>query len=191
MPSNPYDAKGLLIASIENDDPVIFLEPKRLYNGPFDGHHDRPVVPWSAHPASEVPEGHYTVALDTAAMVRPGAALTALAYGTMVFVCEAAARETGIDAEIIDLRSIWPLDLPTIVASVTKTGRCVVVHEATRTSGFGAELVALVQEHCFYHLEAPIERVTGWDTPYPHALEWAYFPGPDRVAAAYRRVMEP
>ena len=79
----------------------------------------------------------------------------------------------------------------TIVESVRKTRRCVVVHEATRTSGFGAELVALVQEHCFYHLEAPIERVTGWDTPYPHALEWAYFPGPDRVAAALRRVMEP
>ena len=191
MPCNPYDAKGLLIAAIENDDPVIFLEPKRLYNGPFDGHHDRPVVPWSAHPMSEVPEGHYTVPLDTAAVVRPGHALTVLAYGTMVFVAEAAAKDSGIDAEIIDLRSIWPLDLPAIVASVQKTRRCVVVHEATRTSGFGAELVALVQEHCFYHLEAPIERVTGWDTPYPHALEWAYFPGPDRVTAAMQRVMEP
>ncbi len=191
MPSNPYDAKGLLIAAIECDDPVIFLEPKRLYNGPFDGHPDRPVVPWSAHPASEVPEGHYTVPLDSAAVVRPGAAATVLTYGTMVFVSLAAAQESGIDAEIIDLRSLWPLDLAAIVASVRKTGRCVVVHEATRTSGFGAELVALVQEHCFYHLEAPIERVTGWDTPYPHALEWAYFPGPARVAAALRRVMEP
>ena len=191
MPSNPYDAKGLLIASIENDDPVIFLEPKRLYNGPFDGHHEQPVVPWSAHPKSEVPEGHYRVSLDTAAVVRPGSALTVLTYGTMVFVSEAAARESGIDAEIIDLRSLWPLDLDAIVESVKKTRRCVVVHEATRTSGFGAELVALVQEHCFYHLEAPIERVTGWDTPYPHALEWAYFPGPKRVAAAMRRVMEP
>ncbi len=190
MPSNPYDAKGLLIAAIENDDPVIFLEPKRLYNGPFDGHHDRPVVPWSQHPASEVPEGHYTVPLDSAAVVRPGAQVTVLTYGTMVFVCEAAAAESGIDAEIIDLRCLWPLDLDTLVASVRKTGRCVIVHEATRTSGFGAELVALVQEHCFYHLEAPIERVTGWDTPYPHALEWAYFPGPDRVAAALRRVTE-
>ncbi|HEY8706561.1 MAG TPA: alpha-ketoacid dehydrogenase subunit beta [Burkholderiaceae bacterium] len=191
MPCNPYDAKGLLIAAIECDDPVIFLEPKRLYNGPFDGHHDRPLVPWSAHPSSEVPEGHYTVPLDSAAVVRAGADVTVLAYGTMVFVCEAAARESGIDAEIIDLRSLWPLDLPTIVASVKKTGRCVVVHEATRTSGFGAELVALVQERCFYHLEAPIERVTGWDTPYPHAQEWAYFPGPARVAAAFRRAMEP
>ena len=138
----------------------------------------------------EVPEGHYTVPLDTAAVFRPGRDVTVLTYGTMVFVSEAAAQEAGIDAEIIDLRSIWPLDLTAIVASVKKTGRCVVVHEATRTSGFGAELVALVQEHCFYQLEAPIERVTGWDTPYPHALEWAYFPGPARVAAALRRAME-
>src|SRR6476659_742928 len=191
MPSNPYDAKGLLIASIENDDPVIFLEPKRLYNGPFDGHHGKPVVPWAAHPMGEVPEGHYTVPLDSAAVFRQGADVTVLTYGTMVFVCEAAARESGVDAEIVDLRSLWPLDLPALVASVKKTGRCVVVHEATRTSGFGAELVALMQEHCFDHLEAPIERVTGWDTPYPHALEWAYFPGPDRVGAALKRVMEP
>jgi 2-oxoisovalerate dehydrogenase E1 component beta subunit len=179
-----------LIASIENDDPVIFLEPKRLYNGPFDGHHDRPLVPWSQHALGEVPEAHYTVPLDAAAVFRTGADLTVLTYGTMVYVSEAAAAESGVDAEIIDLRSLWPLDLAAIVASVRKTGRCVVAHEATRTSGFGAELVALVQEHCFYHLEAPVERVTGWDTPYPHALEWAYFPGPARVAAAFRRAME-
>ena len=191
MPSNPYDAKGLLVASIECDDPVIFLEPKRLYNGPFDGHHDRPVVPWSAHSLSEVPEGRYTVALESAAVFRPGSAVTVLTYGTMVWVSEAAARETGIDAEIIDLRSLWPLDLDTIVKSVAKTGRCVIVHEATRTSGFGAELAALVQEHCFFHLEAPIERVTGWDTPYPHAQEWAYFPGPARVGAALARALRP
>lgn len=190
MPSNPYDAKGLLISAIECGDPVIFLEPKRLYNGPFDGHHDRPVVPWSKHPRGEVPEGYYTVPLESAAVQRPGSDLTVLAYGTMVYVAEAAAAETGIDAEIIDLRSLWPLDLDTIVESVRKTGRCVVVHEATRSSGFGAELVALVQEHCFFHLEAPIERVTGWDTPYPHAQEWAYFPGPKRVGAAMRRAME-
>ena len=189
MPSNPYDAKGLLIASIENDDPVIFLEPKRLYNGPFDGQHDQPMVPWSRHPRSEVPEGRYTVPLESAAVVRPGEQLTVLTYGTMVYVAEAAARQAGVDAEIIDLRSLWPLDLATMVDSVRKTGRCVVLHEATRTSGFGAELVSLVQEHCFYHLEAPIERVTGWDTPYPHALEWAYFPGPERVARAFRKVL--
>jgi 2-oxoisovalerate dehydrogenase E1 component beta subunit len=190
LPSNPYDAKGLLIASIESDDPVIFLEPKRLYNGPFDGHHDRPLISWAKHPLGDVPEGHYTVPLESASVFRAGQAVTVLTYGAMVFVCEAAAQESGIDAEIIDLRSLWPLDLPAIVNSVKKTGRCVIVHEATRTSGFGAELAALVQEHCFYNLEAPIERVTGWDTPYPHALEWAYFPGPDRVGAALRRVTE-
>ena len=190
MPSNPVDAKGLLIAAIECDDPVIFLEPKRLYNGPFDGHHERPVVPWGQHPLAEVPQGYYTVPLESAAVFREGRDVTVLAYGAMVWVSEAAARETGIDAEIIDLRSLWPLDLPTIVNSVKKTRRCVVVHEATRTSGFGAELVALVQEHCFYHLETPIERVTGWDTPYPHAQEWAYFPGPARVGAALKRAME-
>ena len=190
VPSNPIDAKGLLIASMECDDPVIFLEPKRLYNGPFDGHHDRPVQPWNKHELGKVPEGYYTVPLDKAAIFRPGKAVTVLAYGTMVWVAECAARETGIDAEVIDLRSLWPLDLDTIVESVKKTGRCVVVHEATRTSGFGAELVALVQEHCFYHLESPIERVTGWDTPYPHAQEWAYFPGPARVGAALQRAVE-
>ena len=185
MPSNPYDAKGLLIASIENDDPVIFLEPKRLYNGPFDGHHDRPIVPWSKHPLGEVPEGYYTVPLDSRVDLPRRHASSPCSPTARWCTCrEAAASETGIDAEIIDLRSLWPLDLDTIVASVKKTGRCVVVHEATRTSGFGAELAALVQEHCFYHLEAPIERVAGWDTPYPHAQEWAYFPGPDRVGAA-------
>lgn len=190
MPSNPYDAKGLLISAIECNDPVIFLEPKRLYNGPFDGHHDRPVVPWTRHPMGQVPAGYYSIPLESAAVRRPGAALTVLAYGTMVWVAQCAAEETGIDAEIIDLRSLWPLDTRTIVESVNKTGRCVIVHEATRTSGFGAELTALVQEHCFYRLEAPVQRVTGWDTPYPHAQEWAYFPGPDRVGAALRKVME-
>ena len=159
VPSNPYDAKGLLIAAIEDNDPVIFLEPKRLYNGPFDGHHERPVTPWARHPLGEVPDGHYTVALGKAAIRRAGSAVTVLAYGTMVYVAEAAAAETGIDAEIIDLRTLVPYDLDTIVASVEKTGRCVVVHEATLTSGFGAELSALVQENCFYHLEAPIVRV--------------------------------
>jgi 2-oxoisovalerate dehydrogenase E1 component beta subunit len=189
MPSNPYDAKGLLIAAIEADDPVIFLEPKRLYNGPFDGHYERPTVPWSDHPLGEVPDGYYHIPLSRAEIRRPGEDVTVLAYGTMVYVAEAAAADSGIDAEIIDLRTLWPLDTATIEASVRKTGRCVVVHEATRTSGFGAELSALVQESCFYHLEAPIERVTGWDTPYPHAQEWAYFPGPGRVANGLKRVM--
>ena len=190
VPSNPYDAKGLLIAAIQDPDPVIFFEPKRIYNGPFDGHHDRPVTPWSKHAQGEVPDGHYTVPLGKAAVRREGAAVTVLAYGTMVFVAEAAAAETGIDAEVIDLRTLLPYDLETIVASVQKTGRCVIVHEATLTGGYGAELAALVQERCFYSLEAPIARVTGWDTPYPHAQEWDYFPGPARVGRALKAVME-
>src|SRR5690606_18083769 len=148
VPSNPYDAKGLLIAAIEDPDPVIFLEPKRLYNGPFDGHHDRPVTAWSKHALGEAPEGHYIVPLGKAEIRRPGDAVTVLAYGTMVYVAQAAVEATGVDAEIIDLRTLLPLDLETIVASVIKTGRCVIVHEATLTSGFGAELAALVQEQC-------------------------------------------
>ena len=189
MPSNPYDAKGLLIASIENDDPVIFLEPKRLYNGPFDGHHDRPVVPWSKHPMGEVPEGYYTVPLESAAVFRAGARRdgAGLRHDGVRLARRPRRRPASTPRSSTCAacgRSTWT----TIVASVKKTGRCVIVHEATRTSGFGAELVALVQEHCFYHLEAPIERVTGWDTPYPHAQEWAYFPGPARVAAALQRV---
>ncbi|MCA0339480.1 MAG: alpha-ketoacid dehydrogenase subunit beta, partial [Proteobacteria bacterium] len=190
VPSNPYDAKGLLIAAIEDPDPVMFLEPKRLYNGPFDGHHEKPVTPWSKHDLGEVPEGHYTIPIGKAEIRRPGGAVTVVAYGTMVHVALAAAEETGIDAEVIDLRSLLPLDLDTIVQSVKKTGRCVVVHEATLTSGFGAEVVSLVQEHCFYSLEAPVVRVTGWDTPYPHAQEWDYFPGPARVGRALKEVME-
>src|SRR6202166_1427775 len=134
VPSNPCDAKGLLIAAIEDPDPVIFLEPKRLYNGPFDGHYDRPVTPWSKHELGEVADGHYAVTLGRAAIRRQGAALTILAYGTMVHVAMTAATETGVDAEIIDLRSLLPLDLDAIQASVRKTGRCVIVHEATLTS---------------------------------------------------------
>ncbi len=190
IPSNPYDAKGLLIAAIEDNDPVMFLEPKRLYNGPFDGHHDRPVTPWSKHEAGEVPDDYYTTPLGKAAVRREGADVTVLAYGTMVYVAEAAAEETGIDAEILDLRTILPLDLEAIEASVRKTGRCVIVHEATKTCGFGAELMAVVAEGCFYHLEAPVIRVTGYDTPYPHAHEWDYFPGPKRVGDALKKVME-
>ena len=189
VPSNPVDAKGLLIAAIEDNDPVVVLEPKRLYNGPFDGHHDRPIVPWSKHPLGVVPEGHYAIPLGQARVHRPGDEVTVLTYGTTVFVAEAAAEETGIDAEVIDLRSLVQLDLEAVVASVTKTGRCVVLHEATMTSGFGAELVALVQEHALYSLEAPVLRVAGWDTPYPHAQEWHYFPGPQRVAEALKSVM--
>ena len=190
IPSSPYDAKGLLISAIEDDDPVMFFEPKRLYTGPFDGRHDVAVKPWSVHPASEVPEDYYKVPLGKASVVREGDEVTVLAYGTMVHVALAAAKDSGVDAEVIDLRSLIPLDMETIADSVNKTGRCIVVHEATKTSGFGAELAALVQRECFYQLEAPVERVTGWDIPYPHAFEWQYFPGPARVAAALRQAME-
>jgi len=183
-------AKGLLISAIEDDDPVIFFEPKRIYNGPFGGHHDQPVQPWSKFPEAEVPAEHYTVPLGKARVVREGNDVTVLAYGTMVHVSKAAVEESGIDAEVIDLRTLVPLDIETIVTSVEKTGRCVIVHEAPRTSGFGAELAALVQEYCFFHLESPIERVTGWDTPYPHAFEWHYFPGPARVIEGLKKAME-
>ncbi|MEM9705932.1 MAG: alpha-ketoacid dehydrogenase subunit beta [Pseudomonadota bacterium] len=189
IPSNPQDAKALLIAAIEDDDPVMFLEPKRLYNGPFDGRHDAPIAPWSSHPLGDVEEGYVNAPLGKAAIRREGEAITVLAYGAMVHVSQTAASMADIDAEIIDLRSIIPLDIDAIEASVKKTGRCLIVHEATRTCGFGAELSALVQETCFYSLEAPIMRITGWDTPYPHAQEWAYFPGPDRVAKAMRKAL--
>jgi len=190
MPSNPYDAKGLLIAAIEDDDPVIFLEPKRLYNGPFDGEPDKPAVPWTAHPRGEVPLGHYRVPFK-AEIVKAGTEVSVITYGTMVHVAEAAARALGIDAEIIDLRTIVPLDVQTIVESVRRTGRCLIAHEATRFAGFGAELSATIQEQCFWQLEAPIGRVGGWDTPYPHAFEWEYFPGQARVGLALKAVMEP
>jgi 2-oxoisovalerate dehydrogenase E1 component beta subunit len=190
IPSNPYDAKGLLISAIEDNDPVVFFEPKRIYNGPFDGFYERPVTPWAKHPAAEVPDGHYNVPLGKAAIAREGQDVTILAYGTMVHVALATAEAEGIDAEVIDLRTIVPVDIEAIEASVRKTGRCVVFHEATRTAGFGAELSALVQERCFYHLEAPVQRVTGFDTPYPHSLEWAYFPGPVRLGLALKKAME-
>jgi 2-oxoisovalerate dehydrogenase E1 component beta subunit len=190
MPSNPYDAKGLLISAIESDDPVIFFEPKRIYNGPFDGDPEKPAISWASHPKGEVPEGHYTVSLDTAEIVKAGEELTIVTYGTMVHVAKAAAEEVGVDAEIIDVRSISPLDVETLTTSVNRTGRCLVVHEATRFAGYGAELTARIQKDCFYNLEAPIGRIAGWDTPYPHAFEWQYFPGKKRVANGIRKMME-
>ena len=190
QPSNPFDAKGLLISAMEDPDPVIFLEPKRLYNGPFGGDHSGKAVGWKHHPMGEAPAGYYKIPLGKANISRHGEDVTILAYGTMVHVAEAAVLASGIDAEIIDLRTLLPLDLKTIIASVVKTGRCIVLHEATRTSGFGAELIAEVQEACFYHLEAPVVRVTGWDAPYPHAQEWDYFPGPDRVQRALEQILE-
>jgi 2-oxoisovalerate dehydrogenase E1 component beta subunit len=190
MPSNPYDAKGLLISAIEDDDPVVFFEPKRLYNGPFDGDPNKPAVAWSSHPKGEVPDGHYRVPIGAAEIVRPGAQLTIVTYGTMVHVCLAAAAALGVDAEVIDIRTMAPLDTETIWTSVKKTGRCVVAHEATRFAGFGAEILSTIQEECFWSLEAPIQRVAGWDTPYPHAFEWEYFPGQARVATAINAALE-
>jgi 2-oxoisovalerate dehydrogenase E1 component beta subunit len=135
IPSTPYDAKGLLISAIEDDDPVLFFEPKRLYSGPFAGYHDKTAEPWTGHPASEVPIDHYRIPLGRAAIVQEGLDLTILAYGTMVHVALAAARETGVDVEVIDLRTLLPLDIDTIVASVKKTGRCLIAHEAHRPRG--------------------------------------------------------
>ena len=190
IPSNPFDAKGLLISAIEEDDPVIFLEPKRLYNGPFEGRQGQSAKTWVGEPMGEVPSSYYKVPLGKAAIVQEGKDVTVLAYGTMVHVARSGISECGIDAELIDLRSIVPLDIETIVSSVQKTGRCVILHEASSFGGFGAELSALVQERCFFQLKSPIERVAGWDTPYPHAFEWDYFPGPARLILALQRVME-
>ena len=190
MPSTPYDAKGLLISAIEDDDPVVFFEPKRLYNGPFDGDADKPAVPWSTHPGGEVPQDYYSLPLGRAELVETGEELTVLCYGTMVHIAQAAAARLQIAADIVDIRTLLPLDVATIKQSVEKTARCLIVHEATRFSGYGAELSATVVEECFYSLEAPIRRVCGFDTPYPHAFEWEYFPGQKRVMAAMQALLE-
>ena len=190
VPSTPYDAKGLLIAAIEDPDPVVFFEPKRIYNGPFDGHHDRPVTPWAKHPASEVPEGHYTVPLGKAAVVREGERThrPRLRHDGPCRAC----RDRGAGHRRRGHRP--PHARPARHRDDREVGRrrpaaASIAQEAPRTSGFAAELSALVQERCFYHLEAPVERVTGWDTPYPHAYEWAYFPGPKRMKKALEKVM--
>ena len=116
--------------------------------------------------------------------------MTIVTYGTLVHVAIAAAEATGVDVEIVDVRSLSPLDITTITESVKKTGRCIVAHEATRFGGYGAELASTIQNDCFYHLEAPVSRLAGWDTPYPHAFEWQYFPGKKRMVAGIRKVME-
>jgi 2-oxoisovalerate dehydrogenase E1 component beta subunit len=188
MPSNPHDAKGLLISSIESNDPVVFFEPKRLYRGPFDGDPER-VPPWRDQPQANVPDDYYRTPLGQASLIRGGDEVTVVTWGTMVHVAAAAIEHAGVDAELIDVRTLLPLDLATIVASVEKTGRCIVVHEAPRTCGFGAEVVALVQQHCFWSLEGPVVRVTGWDTPVPHAQEWQYMPGRERIVRAMRAAL--
>jgi 2-oxoisovalerate dehydrogenase E1 component beta subunit len=170
-PSNPHDAKGLLLASIRDPDPVLFFEPKRIYRAA----------------KGDVPDGDYTVELGKAAVVRAGKDVTLLAWGAMLYEAIAAADEAqkqGIDCEIIDLRTLWPLDIEAVTESVKKTGRVIVVHEAPKTCGFGAELVALVNERAFLHLEAPPVRVCGFDTPFPYALEMEYLPLAHRILPA-------
>ena len=146
--------------------------------------------PWSGETDSDVPEDYYSIPLGKAKVKKQGSEATVLAYGTMVHVALAGIRESGVDAELIDLRSIVPLDVVTIEESVKKTGRCLIVHEASKFSGFGAELSALITERCFYHLSAPTIRLAGWDVPYPHAFEWDYFPSPARVAKSLKQLLE-
>lgn len=170
-PSNPFDAKGLLIAALRDPDPVIFFEPKRVYRAA----------------KGMVPDGDFTVPIGSAAVAREGKHVTVVAYGAMLYEAIDAATKAadhGVEAEVIDLRTLWPVDIETIVTSVKKTGRLVVVHEAPRTCGLGAELVTLVCEKAFYHLEAPPVRVTGFDTPFPYTLELEYLPLSHRIVPA-------
>ena len=169
MPSSPYDAKGLLISAIRDPDPVIFFEPKRVYRAVRE----------------EVPEDEYTIPIGKARVVCEGGDLTVISWGASVIQCMQALEKSSRSIELIDLRTIYPLDLDTIEASVKKTGRCVVVHEAPLTAGMGAEVAAQVMERCFLHLEAPVQRVTGFDTIMPYyKLELNYMPDAARIALA-------
>lgn len=161
VPRNPYQAKGLLLASIACPDPVIFFEPKKLYRASV----------------GEVPEEYYEIEIGKAEIVKPGNQVTVLAWGAQMEICEKAvemAEAAGISCELIDLRSILPWDVDTVAESVKKTGRLVINHEAPLTGGFAGEIAATIQERCFLHLESPIQRVCGLDTPYPLALEKEY-----------------
>jgi 2-oxoisovalerate dehydrogenase E1 component beta subunit len=176
-PSNPYDAKGLLLASMRQNDPVLFMEPKRIYRAS----------------RGEVPEADYELPLGKAAVTREGSQVTLIAWSGMVSIADqaaVAADAAGISVEVLDLRTLMPFDLDAILASVKKTGRCVIVHEAPRTCGFGAELIASIQERAIEYLEAPILRVTGLDTPFPYSLEHEYMPNADRVMNAIRQTLE-
>ena len=175
-PSNPIDAKGLLASAIRGEDPVIFMEPKRYYRAA----------------RADVPEGELTIPLGVAKVVRPGSQVTVLAWSAMVHTALEAAEkgaQQGYDLEVIDLRTLVPFDEAAMLASVEKTGRVVVVHEAPRTCGFGAELAATIQERAMLHLEAPILRVTGFDTPFPYTLEHEYLPDAARILDAVERVV--
>jgi pyruvate dehydrogenase E1 component beta subunit len=170
-PSNPYDAKGMLLASIRDPDPVLFFEPKRVYRAA----------------KGEVPEGDYTVPLGKARIMREGSDVTVIAYGAMLYeALDAASKaaDDGVECEVIDLRTLWPFDIDTIIASVEKTGRLVMVHEAPKTCGLGGEILSNVVERAFYHLQAPPARVTGWDTPFPYTLEMEYLPLSHRILPA-------
>jgi pyruvate dehydrogenase E1 component beta subunit len=170
-PSNPHDAKGLLLSAIRDPDPVLFFEPKRIYRAA----------------KGEVSEADYTVPLSKAAVVREGSQVTIIAWGAMLYEALEAANQAasqGIECEVLDLRTLWPLDIDTVIASVKKTGRVVVVHEAPRTCGFGGEIIALINEKAFLHLEAPPVRVTGFDTPFPYTLEMDYLPLAHRILPA-------
>jgi 2-oxoisovalerate dehydrogenase E1 component beta subunit len=178
IPSNPYDAKGLLISAIRDNDPVIFMEPKRLYRAV----------------RGDVPEGDYSVELGKAATVRSGSDVTLIAYGSMVHtVLEAAdrmAQDEGLSCEVLDLRTLLPFDIEAVLTSARKTGRVVIVHEAPRTCGFGAELAATISEKALLHLQGPVLRVTGFDTPFPYTLENEYLPNYRRILPAVRKLME-
>ena len=172
-PSNPVDAKGLLISAIRQDDPVIFMEPKRVYRAA----------------KGEVPEGEYTVPIGEATVAREGRGMTVIAWGAMFHeALQAVEQAPEVDAELIDLRTLWPLDIEAVARSVRKTGRCAIVQEAPRTCGFAAEISALIQERCFTSLEAPVARITGWDTPFPYTLENDYLPLAPRISKALREL---
>jgi 2-oxoisovalerate dehydrogenase E1 component beta subunit len=175
IPSTPYDAKGLLLASINDPDPVLFLEPKALYRSV----------------KGEVPAGAYTVDLSTLRTVREGRDVTVFCYGAMVPVCVKAAEkaaEKGVQCLVIDLRTLLPLDEEGVLEAAKQTGRVVVVHEAPRFCGYGGEISALIAENCIEYMEAPILRVTGFDTPFPNTLEHHYMPDERRVLDAIERV---
>ena len=177
IPSNPRDAKGLLLASLRQKDPVLFMEPKRIYRAS----------------KGDVPEEDYEIPLGVANVVREGTDCTVIAYGAMMPVIEeaaVAAEAAGISTELIDMRTLLPFDIETVIESVKKTGRAVVVHEAPKTCGYGAELAASIYERALEYLEAPIQRVTGFDIPFPFTLEHEYLPNADRTLGAIRKTLE-
>ncbi len=176
VPSNPYDAKGLLLAAMRQEDPVLFMEPKRIYRAA----------------KGEVPEGDYEVPLEKAALIREGEHATVIAWGAMLHEAREAVEQAaggGIRCDLLDLRTLWPLDIDAVIASAQKTGRVVVVHEAARTCGLGAEISSLIQERAFVHLEAPVKRVTGWDTPFPYTLDDEYLPRAPRILQGIQDVV--